>query len=268
MQTIEGKFMRRSHTARLLVTVLLTMVFLFGTVTAFAEGAESSPDREAKLESFKTVGNYVTFGRYEQDNNKSNGPEDIEWIVLDVDGNKVFLLSRYGLDVKQYNTQYVKVTWETSTLRRWLNDQFLNTAFTKEEQAAILTTEVNNSADQGYYGLDGGNNTLDKVYLLSYVEANRYLDVTYSNENNVKARVTPTAYALAHRAWTKKGCKTPEGADSGRWWLRSPGRHPNRASHIYGTGAARDNQATASSPLFGYDLVRPVLWLDLDSDIF
>ena len=259
--------MKPTNTFKLLAAILLAMAFLSVTVTIHAEGAEAS-DREAKLASYKTVGSVVTFGRYEQDNNTSNGPEEIEWIVLDADGDKVFLLSRYGLDVRQYNTKYIRITWETCTLRRWLNDEFMNAAFTEEEQASILMTEVDNSPEQGYYGLNGGNNTQDKVFLLSYAEANRYLDVTYTNNDNVKARVTPTAYALARGAWTKKGCKTAEGVDSGRWWLRSPGRHPNRASHIYGTGAVRDNQCTAHSRLFGYDLVRPVLWLNLDSDLY
>ena len=248
------------------MAVLLITALLCGAAAVYAEGTAdaAASDSTAKTE----VGSIVSFGRYEQDNNKENGPEPIEWIVLDTDGEKALLLSRYGLDTIQYNQRYVAVTWETCTLRSWLNNEFLSSAFSEEEQSAILLTDVDNSAEQGYYGRDGGNNTQDKVFLLSYAEANKYLGVTYNSNDNVQARVTPTAYALARGAWTKKGYKTPEGADAGRWWLRSPGRHSHRASHVYGTGAGRDNQATAHSPLFGYDLVRPVVWVNLEADIF
>ena len=68
-------------------------------MTVCAEGADGG----TKAESFRTVGNIVAFGRYEQDNDLTNGPEPIEWIVLDVvDGEKTkaLLLSKYGLDAK------------------------------------------------------------------------------------------------------------------------------------------------------------------------
>ena len=212
----------------------------------------------------------MTFGRYEQDNHEENGPEAIEWLVLDTDGSRSLLLSKYGLDVQPYNRKYVAITWENCTLRKWLNDQFINTAFTAEEQEAILLTDVDNSPEQGHrqYQANSGNNTQDKIFALSYAEAHKYLDVTYENKDNIKARVAPTAYALAKHAWTGKGRQTEEGLEAGRWWLRSPGRHPNRASHIYAYGAVRDNQVTAGSPLFGYPMVRPAFWLNLDAGIF
>ena len=162
--------------------------------------------RELKLTPYRTSGSIVTFGRYEQDNNIANGLEEIEWIVLDYDENdhKALLLSRYGLDAKPFNEIIGNITWEKCSLRSWMNDEFLRSAFTAEEQAAILTTAVDNSASQGYseWDTDGGNNTQDQIFLLSYAEANRYLDVTYIDINNTRARVAPTAYAIASGAWT------------------------------------------------------------------
>ena len=75
-----------------------------------------------------SVGKTIKFGSYEQDNNTSNGKEAIEWLVLDVQGNKVFLVSRYNLDVQPYNKTSGSVTWEKCTLRTWLNNDFLNHA--------------------------------------------------------------------------------------------------------------------------------------------
>lgn len=71
---------------------------------------------ENLLQQFQTVGNIVTFGCYEQDNNLSNDAEAIEWIVLDVQDKKCLLLSKYGLDAKPYNAEYTATTWEKCTI--------------------------------------------------------------------------------------------------------------------------------------------------------
>lgn len=144
-----------------------------------------------------SVGQYVKFGMYRQTESPKNN-EPIEWQVLDRDGDNALLLSRSCLDVQGYNEE--ACTWETSWLRRWLNGEFLNTAFSAKEQTAILLTDVDNSAGQGNpkYSeehVDSGNNTQDKVFLLSYAEANKYLEVG-SKTNGEKARTSLTEYAL------------------------------------------------------------------------
>ena len=87
---------------------------------------------------------YVTFGHYPQ-TAEGNDSTAIEWVVLQKEGNKALLISRYGLDAQPYNAEYTDATWETCTLRTWLNSTFLNKAFTAEEQKAILTTSVINT---------------------------------------------------------------------------------------------------------------------------
>lgn len=173
--------------------------------------------RDAKF----AVGNYVTFGTYPQ-TKAGNDATPIEWLVLARDGDKALLISRYALDAQPYNKDYTSVTWETCTLRTWLNGTFYNKAFSSAEQAAILTTNVDNSKNQCYSGwsTSGGNNTQDKVFLLSYAEANKYFGVTYDNSSNTKSRVAPTAYAIAQGAWTDSFDKTADRADAGHWWLR------------------------------------------------
>ena len=215
-------------------------------------------------EDFLTVGNVVTFGHYEQDCDMSNGPEPVEWIVLDVQDGKALLLSRYGLDMKPHHTDYSDITWENCPLRDWLNGDFLNSVFSADEQAAILMTEVDNSSSQGYSGwsTNGGNNTQDKVFLLSYAEANRYLGVTRDDHKNTKARVKPTAYAKENGAFTFDGFQTKEGDDAGRWWLRSPGGRQNCVAYVHGDGSL-DYYVE-----FINGTVRPAFWLDLESDLF
>lgn len=212
-------------------------------------------------EEFKTVGSIVTFGHYEQDNDLNNGAEEIEWIVLDYDEkeNKSLLLSRYGLDVKSYHDKSAAITWKQCTLRKWLNNNFYNTAFNTEEQVSVLLTDVDNSPD-------GGDNTLDKVFLLSDAEANRYLNVTAGNRYNTKARVAPTAYSIALGAYTTNMETTAEGDKPGWWWLRSPGNNLLYADFVYGDGSLSCMSVCSAGS--ETNIVRPAFWLSLESDIF
>ena len=87
----------------------------------------------------------MTFGTYSQ-TAEGNDETPIEWLVLDRNGDHALLLSRYSLDVHAFYPEHVDITWEKGTLRAWLNDDFLNRAFTAEEQAAILLTSLDNSS--------------------------------------------------------------------------------------------------------------------------
>ena len=139
---------------------------------------------DPEFEPFREVGGYVTFGSYEQDNNEENGREPVEWIVLDYDAvnNRALLLSRFGLDVQPFNTEDTNTTWEKCTLRTWLNGTFLNKTFTAQERERILLTKVDNSISQGYNSwFPCGINTQDRIFLLSYAEANEYLGVTWED---------------------------------------------------------------------------------------
>ena len=213
----------------------------------------------AKRDAKFAVGNYVTFGEYPQ----TTAGEDmtpIEWLVLARDGDKALLISRYGLDAQPYNKHNTSVTWETCTLRTWLNGTFYNKAFSSVEQAAILTTNVDNSKNQCYSGwsTSGGNNTQDKVFLLSYAEANKYFGVPYGNSSNTKSRVAPTAYAIAQGTWASSSNKTADGTDAGWWWLRSPGNYQDFAAVVDTDGSLRNitvNYVSGS--------VRPALWVNI-----
>ena len=228
--------------------------------------AATAAEREAKLQTYRNVGGYVTFGMYPQTSD-GNDYMPIEWIVLDYDAksNRVLLISRYGLDAKPYHEERKDITWEKCTLRAWLNSTFYNNAFSANEQSAILLTNVNNSKGQGYsnWRTSGGNNTQDKIFLLSYVEANKYFSVTNSDSSNTKSRVSPTAYAIEQSADISSSNKTSDGADAGWWWLRSPGETQGYAANVYSSGFLNYFIVTNEN-----GSVRPAFWLNLDSDIF
>ncbi len=210
------------------------------------------------------VGNYVTFGTYPQ----TSGGDDstpIEWLVLARDGNKALLISRYGLDTQPYNEERTAVTWEKCTLRTWLNGTFMNKAFTANEQTGILLTNVDNSSSQEYWGwrTSGGNNTQDKIFLLSYAEAKQYLSVFYDAFYIEKSRVAPTAYAKKQGAYTSNWYKTADGDKSGQWWLRSQGDNLRAAAYVNYDGSLDTDSVNDDGAC-----VRPALWVDLESGIF
>ncbi|MFR8977498.1 MAG: DUF6273 domain-containing protein, partial [Christensenellales bacterium] len=210
-------------------------------------------DKEIEAAAVRDVafqpGKIVQFGRYPQ-TTEGNDDTMIKWQVLDRDGRNALLISRYGLDVQPYTWPHAQVTWEQCTLRIWLNDTFANRAFSQKEQQAILMTTVANGSDEGYWKTDGGNDTQDKIFLLSYRQAEQYFDVTINNDENMKSRMQPTDYALAH------------GAGKLGWWLRSQGPERDTAARVYYVGAL-DYDFTGCE-----ECVRPALWVNIDSGAF
>lgn len=197
------------------------------------------------------VGSYVFFGSYEQDNNTSNGKEDIEWLVLAKEKNRALIISRYALDCQEYNTEgYTDVTWETCSLRKRLNGTFISNAFNSDEQAMIRSTKV--TADKNpSYSTSPGNDTTDKVFLLSITEVNKY----FSSDSARQCKGTDYCYAQGAYKGSNGNCL---------WWLRSPGRNSHVAAYVSSNGSV-DNDGM--SGIFGPGVqrggiaVRPAMWI-------
>ena len=200
------------------------------------------------------VGDLITFGRYEQDNNTNNGKEAIEWIVLALDGNKALIISKYALDHQRYNNSYTAVTWQNCTLRSWLNGTFYNSAFNSSEKNRIsLTTVIND--DNPEYGTDGGSDTNDKVFILSIAEAKMYFG---TNEDR---KCAPTDYAMA--MVTDPDYHYTTVCD---WWLRSPGYKSSCAARVLCDGSVDNfgDEVDYGYTVFGvFEAIRPVLWINL-----
>lgn len=210
--------------------------------------------KQAQIKNAK-VGDIVYFGTYEQDNDTSNGKENIEWRVLAKENSRVLVISDKALDCQPYNSSYTEeVTWENCSLRKWLNGTFLNKAFSTEEQAQIQNTTV--SADNNpQYSTNPGNATTDKVFLLSINEVEKYF-------NSDEARkCAPTAYAKAQGASTSDTFKTPSGAATCWWWLRSPGDDQSSAAYVYFGG---DVFELGNYVFSGLNAVRPAMWITID----
>lgn len=211
-------------------------------------------DSTEKLQSIKPLllakakpGDTVFLGTYEQDNNTSNGKEDIAWLVLEVKDGKALVVSKYALDCKQYNTSNTDVTWETCTLRKWLNNDFINAAFSSYEKAMIPTVTV--SADKN--STNPGNATQDQVFLLSITEANKYFG------SDSARQCKPTDYAFANGAYFNSvngNCW---------WWLRSPGvtqYSAHSAAYVHSSGGVYESGSDVD---IGTSAVRPAMWISI-----
>lgn len=215
-------------------------------------------------------GKKLRFGEYWQ-SSLSVGKAPIEWIVLGVSSRGgILLLSDKALACKPYNTTLDDVTWETCSLRKWLNGTFLDDAFNAEEQALIQRTTV--SADRNpEYDTNPGNDTTDKVFLLSITEAEECFD------NDKARKCAPTAYAMAQVADTiddyadesddytiadeSDDYETEDGSPDA-WWLRSPGNYQFDAANVFGDGSV---YSSGFSVHCDFVCVRPALWIKLES---
>ena len=193
------------------------------------------------------VGDIIKFGNYPQNN--GDIPEPVEWQVLMVENGRALVISKYALDGgKPYNEKFENITWKKCTLRKWLNNDFLNKAFNGHEQDQIILADI--SADKNpNNSTPPGNNTKDKLFLLSIKEVRELF-------KNDEARVCYTT------KYAKKTGSVPDASERVWWWLRSPGNIRNFAAYvsdvglvnIYGDDVLNDNGA-----------VRPAFYLNLKS---
>ena len=220
---------------------------------SYKDSAEKLKSAKQVLLKNPKVGDIVYFGAYEQDNNTSNGKELIEWLVLAKEKNRILVISDKALDFQTYNSSITSVTWETCTLRKWLNTDFVNDAFSDGEKAMIPTVTV--SADKNpQYDTDPGNATKDKVFLLSIVEAEKYFTSDEARE------CVPTEYAISNGACTSDSY-TKGGKATCWWWLRSPGYDQYDAAGVHVDGDVHELGLCVSG---GGDAVRPAMWISID----
>lgn len=221
--------------------------------------------RYAKAET--RIGESVVFGHYPQ-TIQGDDETPVEWIVLTVQENRALLLSRYVLDKQMYNAEFEAVSWEECDLRSWLNQVFLNAAFTEKEQNAILLTRCENpvfswsdvvKADTGkvtereYYSIFSPP-TEDRIFLLSCDEVERYLPTNIDRKARATFYVDPVMPDEAE--WEEN----PWAGTC--WWLRSSGSYPVTAG-LVGHGGER---RTVLVNYGRYEMpgVRPAVWVDLN----
>ncbi len=139
------------------------------------------------------VGDTITFGLYEQDNNLANGPEGIEWIILEKLGNNgmtLYVISKHVLDCQPYHSDHTirSLGWPDSDIKTWLSTTFQNSAFSEEEKS------------------------IASIGALGLLDANR-IEKYFPNISDRQCK--PTTYAI------EKGVGTTLGEGTCNWWIRS-----------------------------------------------
>ena len=175
--------------------------------------------------------------------------EPIVWDVLAEEGNRKLLLSRKAVAKRPYHDADEPVSWETCSLRAWLNGDFYRAAFNDYEKQHILKIPV--TADRNTYcNTDAGNSTDDHVFLLSLPEVNALLRRKLSAKRKCVADPTDAPDAdNDNKAADDTGCV---------WWLRSPGSEKNEAACVNGDGQISNFGLPANTPTIA---VRPCIWV-------
>ena len=141
------------------------------------------------------------------------------------------------------------MSWETCSLRAWLNGDFYRAAFNDYEKQHILKIPV--TADRNTYcNTDAGNSTDDHVFLLSLPEVNALLRRKLSAKRKCEADPADAPDAdNDNKAADDTGCV---------WWLRSPGSEKNEAACVNGDGQISNFGLPATTPTIA---VRPCIWV-------
>ena len=176
----------------------------------------------------------------------SGEKQDIEWEVLKYSADKksALVISRYIVGHRAYEDNSKEATWESCSLRKWLNETFFKKAFTKAERALIKTTAVADPANTRYK-TKGGNKTKDKLFIMSEKEYKKYYGQTGKNDSSYDAL----------GFYTTSG-KTDD------LWLRTPGENRGKAVTHDSAGVYRDGDAIYMSRS-----VRPMFWIKLTDNI-
>ncbi len=267
------------------LTIALAMIAVVSTLNTICSKVHHNSPADSSAAAAIAVGDIITFGHCEQDNDTTNGKEPIEWRVLDKnDEGQLLVISEKVLDAKPYNTTEMLITWEESTIRSWLNgydasynkegtnftnDNFIDTAFTAEEKAKIVASNVPAHPtpryilrpDNSTFDTSPGNATTDKIFLLSVTEANNYfssMDDRMADATRYAVKQGVYVYSSTSDEYTSNGTCTDIHCNA-RWWLRSPGCYQNYAALVYDFGGVENYGDGVNYTSLG---VRPALWVN------
>ena len=282
---VRRKQKRRARRNTFLASVLSGALAVTTCVTVPVT-SQAAGTGNTELRNPRVVMNYcdtVYFGSYWQEDTNGDGKVDqtdekqkIRWRILwqNEDGTDAYVMADKVLDCKKYNENGVSkthpsgdvydvyidysCTWETSTLRKWLNNDFYNAAFSSNEKGAIIEQTLKNEDNEETLTA-GGNDTTDKIYLPSQSDmknpAYGFLE-DYGFDD--QARIgKATSYAKEQEVYTN-------GEMGSWWWLRSPGYDSDIASYVSSIGHVN----TDGRNVYNYDGgVRPALHLNLSSSL-
>ena len=205
--------------------------------------AETVPqETQAPALPMPEIGHFIPFGTYPHAPDAE--PTPISWRVLDQKDDQILVMSFYPLERRRYREDNGDCTWETSDIRPWLNGEFLETAFSPEEQERIVPTTLHTESNPEY-GIPSGMDTTDRVFLLSYEEVDRLLPT------EEERRCKPTDYAKEQSAFVNENGNT--------WWiLRTVGENAHSVTYVNSDGSLNPEGCIVCSD---GGTIRPAMWI-------
>lgn len=249
------EYLKNKYFKGILIFIVILLVIFFIRNLIFNKSVDISNINKIKTveeytkNELKSINNLktVSFGEYLINN--ENDISKIEWIVLTNDGHKALLLSKYILDVQPYHSDFADITWENCSLRKWLNSSFLSqlTGSSSQEEVKnklniILNTTLKNN-NNSEYNIFGGNDTIDKVFILSNDEQRYY----FKDDPNL-CKATMTKYSNKLKTDYKNS-----------YWIRTPGDSQKDVMWCAKDGYTWVNGSSATSNIG----IRPAMWVDV-----
>ncbi len=227
------------------------------------------------------IGDRIVLGRHFLDD--GGKPRDIKikfpinWRVIDKNESKILLFSEYCLDWEffTFDLEFRKPTehWLDSDIRHFLNTQYIQEWFSKNEQSLINQTSVITGGNPEISADETAVVTTDKLFLLSYEEVLKYVlgeenagkveysenfleDVVYTVKDN-----SLESYILGVHMWSYPKEFSEEVKWDVEWWLRTPGKS---AAYIMTAGFKTLN-VTGLQQTCDEIGIRPAMWIDINS---
>ncbi|MBR4450401.1 MAG: serine/threonine protein kinase [Clostridia bacterium] len=163
--------------------------------------------------------------------------------------------SNYSLS--SYANSYIE-----SSIRKWLNKDFYNTAFSSSEKNSIATASLDNNAYSSQYAIYSGESTRDNVFLLSYNDMkNTSYGFTSSDSKTASRMASGTDYAECQGLYAPNEYHTKSGNDTSNWILRTAGKKSDYLCYVRLAGSIYDYNFTINYTNYG---IRPAITLKSD----
>ena len=235
-----------------IISILLVLTFLMLSVTACG-GSErnATVTGEVISDSKYSVGDIIYLGKYSYDGVEENGAEDICWTILDIQHGKALILSKYIIAEKTYTADNKSPDWESSDLRKWLNKEFFDGAFTDEEKKLIaesIVPRVGKSSNVMSSNAAIGSDT---------AVSNKVTSSSAAPSVNESVDTTDKVFILSDRELRRYMSTEDERAAECSYWSRS-----GESMFCYTSALGHSNNTGGFSNKTEYG-VRPAMWIEI-----
>lgn len=181
---------------------------------------ESQVKAQKEKYSKMNIGDTIKFGTYAQSSSDDSKVDEIEWIVVYKEHDQAMLVSKKVLDVQAFDSTNSKSYWEVSSLRKWLNNDFYNKAFSDYNKYSIVKYDTFPDSYSSSFSSSSStshiseNPTKDNVFILSNKELTNYM-----NNDNLK-KTNFSEYAKA------------QGVNHDKYWIRGTSWDQTKADTV------------------------------------